>query len=405
MSLTQPTGRRPIAWMSRSLPRNTSFGRKPGGTPGWFYFEAPTPRSANTTAGYPDLMLPLCSRIRGGFYTITFPLALSVPAGWSVYYTLDGSDPDPARVGSSAPPYRKSRVYSQPFTVASRAGDPNVFSEIPTTGIVPSWLPEWEAPDGEVFKATVVRAMAYDPATGRRSRVVTNTFFVDPNMMSRYSGMPVISLVSDYANLFDDESGIDVPGSNYAGDAEQQNFYKGWIKPANLEYFQSDGTPGFSDVYDISIQGSSSPGGMQKGLHVDTGDASADSRIRYPLFATGESSANQLTEFKRFMLRAWGSARKWPVFFTDAYHQTLIAKSGLEIQEYQPVVVFINGEYWGLHEMREANKNSCNHQYRTGIDRDIPGYDLLDEGGTLVDEGDSLHWDELMDYLDDHVGQ
>ena len=402
ISLTHPDGTSADSVAVPSIPRNTSFGRKPFGGLDWFYFEASTPRAANTTVGYPDLMIPPAFSHQGGFYTSAFPLALDVPDGWTVYYTLDGSEPDPSRVGSSAPPYRKSRVYSQPIPVASRAGDENVFSEIPTTGIVRSWLPAWKAPEGEVFKATVVRAMAYDPATGRRSRMVTNTFFVDENIMSRYAGMPVISLVSDYKNLFDNQTGIYVPGSSYAGVESEQNFFKGWVRPANLEYFESDGTPGFSDVYDISIQGSTSPGCMQKGLHVATGDASADSRIRYPLFAAAESPAKNLTEFKRFILRAWGSARRYPVIFTDAYHHTLVAKSDLEIQDYRPAVVFINGEYWGLHEMRESNKNSWYHQYRTGIDRVDPGFDMLDDGGSIVDEGDSLHWDAIMDYINSH---
>lgn len=398
LALTQPGGIGVDLVVLPALPRNTSYGRLPAQGTAWFYFEDPTPGAANTTPGFPTLPPVPTFSSAGGFYTSSISLQLAATPGWTVYYTLDGSDPHPTRVSPNQQPYRQSRVYTAPITVASRAGQPNVFSMIPTTKFIREWLPPWRAPNGEVFKATVVRAAAYENATGRLGRTVTQTYFVDPNIQTRYAGMPVVSLVSDYVNLFDDANGIYVPGSASTTE-EQQNFMQGWTRTANIEFLETGGVPAFSDVFDINIQGSSSPTCMQKGLQVSTGDDSASDLINYPLFAARGSSASHLTQFKRFMLRAWGSARKWPVPFTDAHHQTLSAHSDLEIQDYRPVVVFINGEYWGLHELREANKNSWYHQFRTGIDRDIPGYDLLDDGGAIVDEGDAAHWNALWTYV------
>jgi hypothetical protein len=399
--LTQPNGTTADSVAVPALPRNISYGRKPDAGTAWFYFDQPTPGSANTTAGYVDLPPIPTFSIGGGFFTSPLNLQLSTAPGWTVYYTLDGSDPDPSRVSPNQQPYRQSMAYTAPITVSSRAGQPNVFSMIPTTKFVRDWLPEWSAPDGEVFKATVVRAAAYETATGRLGRTVTQTYFVDPNIMTRYAGMPVVSLVSDYVNLFHDASGIYVPGSASTTEAEQ-NFMQGWTRTASIEFFETGGVPAFSDIFDINIQGASSRTSMQKGLHVATGDDSQNNLINYPLFAARGSSASATTQFKRFILRGWGSTRKWPVLFTDAHHQTLAAHSGLDIQDYRPVVVFINGEYWGLHELREANKNSWYHQFRTSINRDNPGYDLLDEGGDVVDEGDAIHWNALWDYIDTH---
>jgi hypothetical protein len=400
--LTRPDGFTADSAALPEVPRNTSYGRKPGQGLSWFYFEQPTPGAANTTPGYVDLTIPPTFSQAGGFYSAGFNLDLTASPGWTVYYTLDGSDPDPSRVGSGKKAYRETRVNAGSIPVASRANDANVFSAISTTGLVYSWLPAWQAPVGKVFKGTVVKAAAYDPATGRMSKTVTRTYFVDPNMASRYGNLPVISLVSDYINLFDKTTGIYVPGNTFGSDIQQQNFFKGWARTASVEYFEGDGTPGFSGDFEISIQGNTSPAGMQKGLNVIARDEIGPSAVRQPLFEGTAFRASQLTEFKRFILRAWGSARKFPVFFADAYHQSLAATSDLDLQAYRPAIVFINGEYWGLHEMRESIKNSWYHQAYTGIDRDDPGYDLIDDGEPGTDEGDAVHWNQTVDYIGDN---
>jgi hypothetical protein len=79
--------------------------------------------------------------------------------------------------------------------------------------------------------------------------------------------------------------------------------------------------------------------------------------------------------------------------------------SDLDIQAYRPTVVFVNGEYWGLHELREANKNSWYYQYHYDINRDDPGFDILVHGTRngqpypYVNEGDYNHWVELKNFI------
>ncbi len=130
-------------------------------------------------------------------------------------------------------------------------------------------------------------------------------------------------------------------------------------------------------------------------------------RINYPLFENDPSGANQLKEFKRFIIRAWGSLISGSLL-NDAYAHRLMAKNDLDIQAYRPVVVFINGEYWGLQSLREANKNSWYYQYHYNIDRDIPGYDILlhsERNGApyaYIDEGDASHWNAMMNFINTH---
>ena len=154
------------------------------------------------------------------------------------------------------------------------------------------------------------------------------------------------------------------------------NYFEDWEKPAHIELFEPGGNLGFSQDAGINVQGGTSPASPQKGLHVIARSEYGENNISYPLFKNDPSKAKTLTEFKRFIIRAWGSLIRGALF-NDAYAHRLLAKKDLDIQAYQPAVVFINGEYWGLHALRESNKNSWYYQSHYDIDRDNPGYDIL----------------------------
>ncbi len=333
----------------------------------------------------------------GGFYANSIDLTLSHnDSDVTIIYTLDGSDPEMKQINSTDV-FRKTYVYKKPINVKSRVGDPNLFSEIKTTGIVLDFLPEWVPPKGEVYKSTVVRAKAVK-AGQITSGIKTATFFVDENIQTRYSSIPVISLVVDYRDFFDTKTGIYVSGNNHRGIIEQQNFFKDWKRKAHLEFFDIDRSKGFKDEYEIKIQGSTSVAAPTKGMFVHSDSNIGDSLIQYPVFGGTDFRSADLSRFKSFIIRAWGSAGNWPVFFNDAYNQRLVASTNLDIQAYKPVVLFINGEYWGLHELREANKNSWYYQFHYGIDRIHPGIDIVKELD-IVQEGTIDHWNKLWTFI------
>jgi hypothetical protein len=269
------------------------------------------------------------------------------------------------------------------------------------------WLPNWVPPEGEVFKANVIRAKAFR-AGYEPSEITTCTYFVDPAMNNRYATLPVISLSSDSNHLFNDNTGIYVPGILHRpGESHTGNYFQDWEKPAHIEYFEPGGNLGFAQDVGIRIQGGTSPASPQKGLHVIARNEYGRNRISYPIFQNDPSRAKKLTEYKRFIIRSWGSLITGTLF-NDAFGHRLMAKSELDIQAYQPAIVFINGAYWGIHELREANKNSWYYQYHYDIDRDDPGYDILlhtERNGmpyAEVDEGDDIHWKEMMNYVNTH---
>ncbi len=373
-----------------------SLGRQPDGMASWVQFAQPTPGAANLTNAHLQAAAPEFS-LTSGFYAASQTVTLmATEANAEVRYTLDGNEPS-----------ETSALYTGAIAIESRAGDPNVFSEILTNLDPPPWLPNWVGPSGEVFKATVVRARAF-VAGKQPSDIATATYFVDANIAARYPTIAVISLVSDYRHLFSAVSGIYVPGiTHQTGNEDSGNYFQDWEKPAHIDFFEPGGQLGFAQDVGIKIQGGSSPASPQKGLHVIARSEYGNNRIRHPIFANSKSKAGKLTKFKRFMIRAWGSTIL-AAMFNDAYGQRLLEESDMDIQAYRPAVVFINGEYWGLHELRETNKSSWYYQFHYGIDRQNPGVDILQHeksgNGSFaqVDEGDAVHWNAMMNFLNTH---
>jgi len=332
----------------------------------------------------------------GGYFTNAFDLSLtSDGSNLEIYFTLDGSDPNPQHVAHPPSPYQVTFRYTDPIAIANRSDDQNVYSAIRTTH-VENKIP-WMPPEGSVFKGQTVRAIAYDPQLEISSLVVTQTYFVDEEIFQRYPSLPVLSLTADYEVLFEPESGI----LNTGQDGNPFSHLETRV-PANLELIQPDGEVGFNGLYEIKLHGFTSVANPQKGLHVYAEPWLGAETIEYPLFEDAESKANQLANVDRFILRAWGTALEWDVFFSDAYHQTLMAQSDLDIKGYQPAILFINGEYWGIYEIREANKNL---EYFGGhfFPEETPELDILELGtADFIEAGNPDHWKNLLAFIDTH---
>jgi len=89
---------------------DVSFGREFDGYSNWVFFSAPTPRASNNTAeSFTGKSDPPVFSHKGGFYKETFHLVLfAASPGASIYYTLDGSEPDPDNLGGTTYYYKNN---------------------------------------------------------------------------------------------------------------------------------------------------------------------------------------------------------------------------------------------------------------------------------------------------------
>lgn len=329
--LTRPDGTRADEYPSIAVARDTSMGRKPDGTGPLNFFATPTPGKANTTAGssVETLAQPTFS-VAGGMFTAPVTVAIgSTVAGGTVRYTLDGSDPT-----------ETSPVYTAPIRLASRAGQANVWSAIPTNSLDPGppYYEGWQAPAGEVFKIHPLRARVFRSGA-LPSRITTQSYLIDPLGAARYP-YPVVSLSTTPANLFDSAIGIYVP-PNYANEGSA------WERPGHVEFYEQGGALAFQGEVGIRVHGNTTTSRPRKALRIYARNEEGDVPFGYRIFPE-----KTVDRFSTFLLRAsgndWGN-----LLFRDALVSDIAAPTGIDRMSTRPAVVFIDGEYWGLHNVRD----------------------------------------------------
>jgi hypothetical protein len=220
-----------------------------------------------------------------------------------------------------------------------------------------------------ITKTSVLKAVSmkkgYSP-----SPILYQTYFINET-----TDLPVISLSSDPYNLFDKNYGI------------YTNYTKDWERPAHVEFFDDSKKFGFSKDCIINIHGTQSAEWAQKSFAVKFKDGIE--ALEYPLFP-----GFRITTFKSFVLRNSGNDFQY-THIRDAMMQQLVKDLDIDYQEYRPATSFVNGEYWGIYNIRE--KVSEHYiGYRHGVNPD--SIDLLENNMRIVN-GDSLNYAELISYI------
>ncbi|MCC7375846.1 MAG: CotH kinase family protein [Verrucomicrobiales bacterium] len=372
LGLTRPDGVREDEIQAPRMPRDVAWGRFPDGATATYYFATPTPGSGNSSVTADTaLEAPQLSHV-AGFYSNAFSLEIRTSdSDAEIRYTLDGSEPT-----------AESTRYTSPLGILNRTLTPSRIANIPTA-------PNWRAPSGNVFKGTLVRARAFR-TNALPSPVVTATYFVDPKGRARY-GLPVVALSSDPKNFFSAETGIYVvgnaPGGNYAqtGDA--------WERPVHVEFMETDGSLAFSNEAGVRMHGNTSFGFPIKALRLHASNQGGTGPFRYRIFPD-----LPIDSFDRLLLRPSGHDHHLTLM-RDGLMQSAAREFGLDTQGYRPAILFVNGEYWGIHNLQEALEKNYFAHHNPGVDADHVDYLEGYPPGTFVYEGSANHYHALDAFL------
>ncbi|MCP3101548.1 CotH kinase family protein [Myxococcus sp. K15C18031901] len=268
-------------------------------------------------------------------------LTLPTESDTTTHYTLDGSLPTP-----TSPEYRA------PLALLRRQGQPAPLSLVRTN---PAEAPEewrWSPPEGPVTLATVVRIQRYageTPVGPSEAR----TWLIGQKPYT----LPVLSLVTDAGNFFDTDRGIYVPGRAYAdnpvwedtwGHGNYRQDGKEWERPVHVEWFDESGAPVLSQNAGVRIHGSGSAAMPQKSLRLYAKEDYGPETFQASFFP-----ALPLSDFKRLIIRTSGQDQLWTKLRDCTLQELLRETTSLALQACRPTVVFLDGEYWGLHEVRE----------------------------------------------------
>lgn len=193
------------------------------------------------------------------------------------------------------------------------------------------------------------------------SDIVTRTYIFEDQ-----PEMPVMIVTANKNQLFDPDTGIYMEGPN-AEAAEPHygaNYWEDKEIPVNIEFFEKDQTESaFSHVVGYKIAGHWSRIKDKKSANLYFREKYGTKHLTYPLF-------NDTTvTVKSFTLRN-NSGNYGNNYIQDRLISELVKPSGLDVQNSRFVIVYYNGEYYGIHNMIERH-NEYMIETHYGIDRNL----------------------------------
>ncbi|NLM25808.1 MAG: hypothetical protein GX208_06780 [Firmicutes bacterium] len=408
-----------------ALTADVSVGRQPDASDNLVFFAA-----ANTSPGHTNNKSmehrPADRRLNpsfshpGGFYQTEFFLELSAAsAEHRIYYTLDGSVPDPI--------YNANRtiLYQNPIPITSQVTPPGQSRSIlkgvtptpPLTYLVSSYT-KWWIPKTPMFRGTVIRARAYAPDY-TPSEVITHTFFVDPTGFKRHT-FPIIAITVDPLDFYHYERGIYIPGIGYHeklpwayhfwGSGNFHGRGKEWERPIHIEFWEVDGSLAFAQNAGVRIHGDASRAHAQKSLRIiASSDYDEVDRFYHELFPgrTKPITGEPYNEYKSFILRNGGNTWEFTMF-KDGLLQNLVAHTKLDVQYFRPAIVYLNGEYWGIHNIRDRYDEWYLY-YTYGVDPKqvemIKDSVVENEGSTPLADPSRANYRRILQLIDPNYRQ
>lgn len=336
---------------------DVAYGREADGSNKMGYMLSPTKGSKNS-GGIAKMVLPYPnmteSRVSesksdsGEKMSVSISLPAGVPDDAVIRYTTDGTEP----TSSSA-------VYSQTL---------------------------------QIGKTTIVRASIFakdcvTPPAATRSYI----------FLGRKLTVPIVSMVTDKKNLNDSKIGIIV--NNTSSDNKEN-----WRRPVIMDYFPGGATTSlFNQGAEIRVSGAYSRSNRQKSFIVY-----ADSRFSFGSKDYFEApfwqyTGSDMTQSPSIGLRSSGNDFNFSQM-RDGVSQMLFGlNTDLDWQDFQPAITFINGEYYGILNIRErANEDNIWMHYNTDRGGHLTEITLIENPtwwGSAPKVGDMGQYNQFTSFL------
>lgn len=215
-------------------------------------------------------------------------------------------------------------------------------------------------------------------------------------IIGKTHNMPVIFLSSDPDGLFSYSNGILANGPGYTGTQTHEtgaNYSQDWERAAHVQYIDEKGVAQLEFNAGIKVFGQFSRDLDQKSLSINLRDKYGPKEICYPLFKDNETNV-----FSELVLRNSGQDYN-SAHIRDAFCAMVVkGQMDLDIMDYRPVAVYLNGEYYGLYDLREK---ICEDYVANHHGADPENIDMI-KGNSAIMSGDLTAWKELLKYVNSH---
>lgn len=306
------------------------------------YYAQPSPGAPNSDQEYLGVVSEVAAfSDEGGVTSAAMVMLTGAKANQIIRYTTDGSVPT-----QSSPPYQGAILIPENTAIRAR-----IFVD----GFIPSIT---------------------------QSR----TFLVGAS-----HDIPVVTLEADPLDFFDTEYGIYVLGDDYEAEPPNfgANFWEEWERDIHFGFYETGGTLGIEFNTGVQIFGGYTRSFAQKSLAFYARGRYGVDKFEYPFF-----TELAYEKFEHLVLRASGN--DWlRAMLRDRAFTSLMAGSGVDYQAGRAVAVYLNGEYWGLHELREKiNEDFLSSKH------DVKKSEVtILEANAEVVEGSNEEYLALIDYV------
>jgi hypothetical protein len=315
--------------------------------------------------------------INGGFYEEPFELTLSCDQhGKVIHYTTNGNTPT-----------ANDPIYQEPLLL-----DESLYSrsDIYTIHNCPDEL--WFQPES-VKKCIVIRAAVFDEAGNRIGKVATNTYLIKSIGCDAH-GLPAVSICADSLDLYDYDRGIFVPGASFdpSNPGETGNYYltgREWERPVNFEFYELDNT-GVNQKAGLRTHGGNGRKLQQKCVKIYARNEYGKKRFKHQFFETIPDSS-----FKHLILKPFTSSWTYSGI-NDYISNQIAARLNLETVASRPVVLYLNGEYWGIYYIHEKPDERYLEDH---CHVDIDEVNLIEDWHGTCEAGNNTNFLELYDFI------
>ena len=349
----------------------------------------------------------IVSSHESGFYLKPFKLVLTTDNKHTIHYTLDGSNPT-----------NQSDIFQNQLLITGKESYDSL-SFINTTIADSIANLGWREPIGEQDKGTIVKYAGFQNGSAitdittlsffvdnhwyyntfpetRKNKILStldsSVFFLKDTVSHTKYKLPVISLSTDKENLFSNERGLFIAGNYFnPNEINSGNYFERGVdfeREVYFQYFNKEGKLDFELEIGMRIHGGVTRRNPQKSLKFYARKEYGETEVNFPFLAA--------KGVNRFVLESMQESGGGQALIEDIVAQEIVKGIGLEQQNSQAVIVFINGEYWGLHTIRDRiDENYL--AYKFNLHKD--SFDIIDGGLSTVPAYETIHG-ENSDYID-----
>ena len=320
-----------------------AFGRETDGAAKWGYQLTPTPGKTNCGKTTKNILgAPVFSekgRVGNTALNLELSLPEGAPEGAYIAYTTDGSEPK-----------ANGTKYSKAINID---------------------------------KTTVIRAKVF--CDGWLSPVSTaQSYIFHPRTMTT----PIFSVQTDDRYLNDKNIGLFA--NNHSKEDKKTH---DWRRPVNIEMFTAEGEKStFNTLSETRIQGGASRGNALRSMvfYANKRFNPDYKRFSYEFFPDQKPG---ITEFKSFSLRDGGNDFS-DMYFRDLIIQRTMAGNNVDLdwQAGHTAVLYINGEYMGMLNIRERSNEDNVYSNYNGLE----DLDMIEIGHEEVN-GQNMFEEELKE--------